>query len=137
MNGGAAHPFIPVAALLICLVGASMFGSTARLAERTRPLVAKTVCALAWGTELPNHVGARFTVHSVRAFGPGLHIYLRPSEGAAPIHLKVAQPQKAESDESSLVISDAKYVQWAGRKVRKVAGAKALELRTIRQPGPD
>src|SRR5215471_21058835 len=43
VSGRATHPFTPVAALLIFLVGASMFGKTSRLAERMRPLVGKIV----------------------------------------------------------------------------------------------
>jgi|SRR6516164_5805348 len=136
VSGVATHPLIPVAAFIVFLVGASTFGGTARLAEQMRPLVAKSVYARAWGAELPDHFGAEFTVHSVRAFGPGLHVYLRPSEGSASIHLKVAQPRESALDDSRLVISEAKYVQWAGRKVTKVDGTKALELRTIRLSSP-
>ena len=57
--GGVTHPFAPVVALLLFLVGASMFGKTSQLAERLQPLVGRSVRVLVWGTELPGFQGSR------------------------------------------------------------------------------
>ena len=62
---------------------------------------------------------ATFIVQSVRALGPGLHFYLRPLPQGSPIHLKIAQPREATVDDAGVTIREAKYVQWAGRKVPK------------------
>lgn len=70
-----------------------------------------------------------FRIHAVRAVGAGLHLYLAPLPEGKPVHLKVAQPRDATIDERGAEIGGAKYFQWAGRKVEKAAGEKALVLR--------
>ena len=129
-SGRAPHPFVPVVALLLFLAGASLFGKTSQLAESLRPLVGKSVRVQVWGAELPGHPGGEFRVSVVRALGPGLHVYLRPPPDGRPTHLKVAQPRDASVSDDGMEIRDAKYVQWRGRKIAKVPGAKALVLRT-------
>ena len=128
-SGRAPHPFVPVVALFLFLAGASLFVKTSKLAESLRPLVGKSVLVQVWGAELPGQPGLEFTVHAVRALGPGLHLYLRPPDGR-PTNLKVAQPRDASVSDHGMEIRDAKYVQWRGRKIPKVPGAKALALST-------
>ena len=129
--GKMSNPFTPVAALLLILAGASLFGKASRFAERMSPLVGKKVHARVWDAELAGDPRSEFTIHAVRAIGAGLHLYLQPSAGGASIHLKVVQPQEVDLDESGVQIGEAKYVQWAGKKIAKVAGKKALLLKTI------
>lgn len=40
--------------------------------------------------------------------------------------MKIAQPRDATVAADGMEIRDAKYVQWRGRKIAKVSGAKAL-----------
>lgn len=127
-NGRAPQPFIPVLALLLFLIAASLFGKTNRFADRLRPLVGKRVRVLAWGAEPPGIVGASFRLDKVLALGAGLHIYLRPLPLGSPIHMKIAQPDGASLDDRRVEIRGAKYVQWAGRKVPKGEGHSALVL---------
>jgi hypothetical protein len=119
LSGRIAHQFLPVLALLLFLAGISFFGKTNQFAQRLQPLVGRSVRVLAWDSELPGHSAATFIVQSVRALGAGLHLYLRPLPQGAPIHLKIAQPRAATVDDAGVTIREAKYVQWAGRKVRK------------------
>lgn len=128
-GGRVEHPFAPVGALLLLGAGGMLIPPTHGVAERMRPLVGKSVTAEAWGAELPGHAGVTFRVHAVRAVGAGLHLYLEPLPEGKPIHLKVAQPRDATVNERGAEVGGAKYVQWAGRKVEKSAGQKALVLR--------
>jgi hypothetical protein len=129
-SGRVEHPFAPVAALLLVGAGGMLLPRVHGVAERMRPLVGKQVTAEAWGAELPGHAGVTFRVDLVRAVGAGLHLYLAPLPEGKPLHLKVAQPREATIDERGAEIAGAKYVQWAGRKVEKFAGAKALVVKS-------
>lgn len=130
VSGGVTHPFLPVVALLLFLAGASLFGKTNQLADRIRPLVGRSFRVLVWSTELPEYAGINATVHSVSALGAGLHLYLRLPADGGPAHLKIAQPRDASVTHDGMEIQDAKYVQWRGRTIAKVSGAKALVLNT-------
>ncbi len=129
-TGRVTHPFAPALALLLFLVGASLFPKTHVLAQRMRPLVGESVRVQAWSADLPGHPGAAFRLHSVRALGAGLHLFLAPLPEGKPIHLKIAQPRQAAVDESGLEIPEAKYVQWHGKKIPNVSGAKAIVVRS-------
>ena len=127
-SGQVIHPFAPVVALLLFLAGASFFGKVSAYVEKMRPLVGKTVRVGVWGSALPGHPHSTFIVHAVQAVGPGLHVYLRPRAGGSPTHLKVAQPRETTIGEHGVEIAEAKYVQWAGTKIKKAEGEKALVL---------
>lgn len=77
-SGRVRQPFIPVLAMLLLLVAASLFGKTNRFADRLRPLVGSKLRALVWGAELPATAGASFSLDRVLALGAGLHLYLSP-----------------------------------------------------------
>jgi len=127
-TGRISQPFAPAVALLLFLAGTSFFGSVSRFAERMRQLQGKSVRVQVWGSDLPGAAGAVFTIQSIRAIGPGLHLYLRPLPGGAPRHLKIAQPVRALMRDGTVEVGDAKYVQWDGRKVKKTEGTTALLL---------
>ena len=128
-SGRLAHPFAPVVALVLFLAGASFFGKASQFADKLRPLVGKHVRVRVWGLELHDrNSGSSFRVHMVRAIGPGLHFYLRPSPEGSPIHLKVAQPSGTRLGDTTVEISGAKYVQWAGKKIKKDEREKAFVL---------
>jgi hypothetical protein len=127
-SGRTRQPFLPVLALLLLVIAASLFGKTNRFADRLRPLVGRKVRVFTWGAELPGVAGASFILDKVLAIGPGLHIYLRLVPHGSPVHMKVAQPSDAEIDDLQIEIHGAKYVQWAGRKIPKMKGQSALFL---------
>lgn len=85
-------------------------------------MVGKTVGIALWGSAQQEAV-----VESVFAIGAGLHIYFR-REGSR-VHLKVAQPTSVSIAGTRIEIADARYVQWADRKVRRSEGpAVVLEM---------
>ena len=128
MSHRVTNPFTLASAILLVGAGALLLPSTHRLADRVRPLVGQSVRARAWGAALPGHEDATFRLHAVRAIGAGLHLYLLPLPDGKPLHLKVAQPTDVIVDAGGVKVPGAKYVQWAGRKIRKVEGEKALVL---------
>jgi len=130
-SGRVRQPFIPVLALFLLVIAATLFGKTNRFADRLRPLVGRKVRVVAWGAELPGVAGATFILDKVLAIGPGLHIYLRLAPHGSPVHMKIAQPSGATLDDLQIEISGAKYVQWAGRKIPKRRGQSALFLNFI------
>ena len=129
MSGRWPYPFAPVIALFLLLIGTTLLISkVGQLARRMRPLLGKNVRVQVWGSDLADSPGSRFTVHAVQAVGAGLHVYLRPVPNGSPKHLKVAQPLGTEISNVGFEISKAKYVQWAGSKIKKVEGEMALKL---------
>lgn len=113
------QPFTPVVALFLFLAGASLFGKVAGLAGQISHLAGKTVKVKVWGSDLPGDTGSGFRLDKVRAIGPGLHLYLRPLPDGTSTHLKIAQPRGAVVGESGVEIVEAKYIQWAGSKIKK------------------
>src|SRR5947208_15979814 len=89
-SGHVRHPFAPVVALFLFLVGASFFRKVSADVEKMRSLVGKNVEVWVWGSELPGHADSKFRVHTVQAIGPGLQVYLRSSAGGSPTQLKIA-----------------------------------------------
>jgi hypothetical protein len=129
MSGRWPHPFAPVVALFLLLAGTSLLISkVGQLAKRMHLLLGKSVHVRAWGLDLAGSTGSKFTIYTVRALGAGLHVFLRPLPDGSPIHLKVAQPLGTQISNVGLEISEAKYVQWAGSKIKKVQGEMALML---------
>ena len=129
ISGRWPHPFALVVALFLLLTGTSLFISkVGELAKRMHPLVGKNVRARVWGLDLAGSPGSRFTIYAVRALGAGLHVFLCPLPDGSPIHLKVAQPLGTQISNVGLEISEAKYIQWAGSKIKKVQGERALKL---------
>jgi hypothetical protein len=129
MSGRWPFPFVPVIALFLLLTGTTLLISkVGQLAKRMRPLLGKNVRVQVWGLDLAGSPGSRFTVHAVQAVGAGLHVYLRPVPNGSPIHLKVAQPLGTYISNVGVDISKAKYIQWAGLKIKKVEGEMALKL---------
>lgn len=116
-KGEGQRPIGIVAALASFFAAGSLISKVGTLSSKLRPFIGRTVTVRVWGNKLPD--GELFTVESVSAIGAGLHIYLRPHPDGAPMHLKIAQPRQPQVTESTLEIADAKYIQWAGRKIRR------------------
>ncbi len=117
---------IVLGALGFLLLGTSL-SHAGRLSTSLAPFRMRPVDVRAWGSPLPDADGGTFEIESIKAFGAGLHIFLR-REGGRPRHLKVAQPRSARLDEGTAVIGEAAYVQWAGRRLARVGGSPALTL---------
>ena len=126
MSGRVPYSLAPVVALLL-LAGASFFGKVSRLAEQMLPTVGRTGHVELWGSPPPGLSGA-VRVDAVRAVGAGLHFYLRPLPDGSSTHLKIAQPREVTIRDTGLEIAQAKYVQWAGRKIRRTEEKKPFVL---------
>ncbi|HEX6095104.1 MAG TPA: hypothetical protein VF432_02180 [Thermoanaerobaculia bacterium] len=114
--------FAVVVLAVLCLFLAATFLSRAgRIASTLGELRGRTVHVRVWGTPL-----GTFRVQSVFAVGAGLHFVL--DSGGTATHLKVAQPGPALREEQRLVIQDARYMQWAGRRMPPAESVPALEM---------
>ena len=115
--------------MIALLVPASMFSAAGKLSTELANLKGRTVSVQLWGAAPEGDAAATFRLHSVRAIGPGLHLWLERASGGAPTHLKIAQPAGASWAAGEFRISAAKYVQWAGRTVARREGMAALTLK--------
>ena len=115
-----------VIAVVVGLLAASKLSRAGRIAPALQPMVGKAVDVRVWGTPISG-----FRVHTVRAFSAALLIRLQPVAGGNPILLKVAQPRSARHDERTLVIDDARYMQWRGARIPRVEGLPAMEVTVI------
>jgi xanthosine utilization system XapX-like protein len=127
-SGKVCHPFAPVMALLLFLAGGMLLPRTYEISDQMCPCLRTSVEAKAWGSGLPGFEGAAFRLHRTAAFGAGLHLYFLPEDSDTRLHLKVAQPRAVVQSEHGVEIGTAKYVQWCGKKVKRVQGEKALVL---------
>jgi hypothetical protein len=115
---------IAVACLYVVATSLSKAGQLSRSlsAFQNRPVEIRV-----WGDRLPGSRGAACHLVSVRAVGPGLHLFVRLGAGA-PTDLKIAQPRDAEVGDLVTEIRECAYVQWTGQRIRRVPGAKAVTL---------
>ena len=114
------------AAVFFLLLAAILLSNSRALALPLRELVGKPVVVTAWGTPLPTSA-SQLVVASVSSFGAGLLIRLQTGECAEL--LKVAQPRSASYNSGTLLVPQAAYVQWAGKRLVRQAGQDALVLR--------
>jgi hypothetical protein len=117
---------IPAVVALFLL--ATSLSEASRLAEALQGFLHRTAEVQVWGAALPVAGGATITLTSVKAVSAGLHVFLQVSPNESSIHLKVAQPGRAQVLPHRLIIESAAYVQWAGRRLPRVAGAPALTI---------
>ena len=132
--GKVSHPFAPVMALLLFLAGGMLLPHTYEVSGQLRPWLCTSVEVKAWGSGLPGCEGAAFRLHRTVAFGAGLQLYFLPQDSDKPLHLKIAQPRAVVLSERGVEIGTAKYVQWCGKKVKRVQGEKALVLQHTATP---
>jgi hypothetical protein len=115
-----------VMALLCLMFAATKLSRAGRIAPGLQPMLGKPVDIRVWGTPITG-----FRIHTVRAFSAALLFLLEPVGGGKTTLLKVAQPQPARPDEQGLVIPDARYMQWAGKRMPRVEGLPALEMKVV------
>ncbi len=121
--------FMALAIGLACfLIAASSFSNAGQLAPSLRPFVKRSVRVEVWGASLPATTAPLFELDSVSAVGAGLLIHLRAISGGPRTLLKVAQPGSARLEGARLEIGEARYVSWAGTKLKPHVGKPALVL---------
>jgi hypothetical protein len=118
-------PVVVVVATLLLILSATTLSKANQIASILQPWVKKSVRVEIWG--LPLSEGS-FEVESIRAFGAGLLIHLRPAAGGRQSLLKIAQPKSATISQQRIEINHARYVSWAGKKLTPNASAPALLL---------
>ncbi len=118
--------FVPAVFALLLL--ATSFGEASRLAEGIQGFVHHAAEVRVWGAALPVPDHSTITVTSVKALSAGLHLFLQVSPSGSSTHLKVAQPSRALVLPQQLIIESAAYVQWAGKRLPRVAGAPAVTV---------
>ena len=122
--------FAIVLALGCFLVGGTILSQAGQLARSLAPFVTCSVRVEVWGTPLPASDDSPFEVDSIKAVGAGLLIHLRRGSGGARTLLKVAQPRSARIEEHRVEISQARYVSWAGTRLKPDSGHPAVVLFT-------
>ncbi|HSP16004.1 MAG TPA: hypothetical protein VLV78_14765 [Thermoanaerobaculia bacterium] len=114
---------------VVCLFAVATFLSRAgQLAAPLRRLQGEMVDIRVWGEPLPVPGEVKLHLESVRAFGAGLLLFLRPSSGDDRMLLKIAQPKDARLHERGVEIADAAYVQFGGKRLKRLPGSSALRL---------
>jgi len=120
--------FAGVALAVACFfVAGTMLSAASAMAVQARSLVDESVRVEVWGRPLqisPNEPNA--VVESVKVFGAALLIRLGPAVGGRHKLLKIAQPKHLTVLEGRVEIREARYVSWAGTKLKRAAGAPAV-----------
>lgn len=123
--------FLALGVLLLLPVATSL-GQAGRLAASLRGFERRPVRAIVWGAPLPSAAttAVALQVDSIGAVGAGLLIYLSDSARSRTL-LKVAQPRAWRVEDGRLVIGEAAYVQWAGKRLARSDGVAAVVLAVV------
>lgn len=119
----AAYIFALAAVFLV----ASAFSIAGRAAHDLQGHRGRRARVLARGLPLPGSEGP-LLIESVASLGVGLLIRLQAEPGAPRILLKIAQPREVSISPACVTIGGAAYVQWAGRRIKRVAGDPSVAL---------
>ena len=119
----AAYVFALAAVFLV----ASAFSIAGRAAHDLQGHRGRRARVLARGLPLPGSEGP-LLIESVASLGVGLLIRLQAEPGAPRILLKIAQPREVSISPACVTIGGAAYVQWAGRRIKRVAGDPSAAL---------
>ena len=120
-----------VVAFLLLLPVATSLSQAGRLAASLQGLKRRAISAAVWGAPLGGPEADGLRVESVGAVGAGLLIYLMDA-GEAKTLLKVAQPRSWLVEGDRVVIDDAAYVQWAGKRLARADGVPAVAIEPAR-----
>ncbi|HKS21586.1 MAG TPA: hypothetical protein VJZ76_02220 [Thermoanaerobaculia bacterium] len=113
---------VPAAALLIT----SLTATRSPLIRTLDGFRGREVNVLLWGAP-PPMVDAPLVVTSVNVIGPGIHVFFASASGKA-MHLKIAQPKRVELSDHTVVVRDARYVQWNVSKIARSGRAAAVAI---------
>jgi hypothetical protein len=120
---------LAVAVLLLVPIATSL-SQAGRLAAALQGLKRRAINAVVWGVPICGPAAAGLRVVSVGAVGAGLLIYLMDAEEAKTL-LKVAQPRSWQVENDRVVIGDAAYVQWAGKRLARAEGVPAVAIESM------
>ena len=121
--------FLAVAVVLLVPIGTSL-SHAGRIAVSLRNLRQRDVAAVVWGVPIVGSAPGSLRVESIGAVGAGLLFYLSQS-GDARTLLKVAQPRSWRVEHGGLIVQEAAYVQWAGKRLARAQGVPAVTIRPI------
>jgi hypothetical protein len=119
-----------VPALLLLLPVATSLSQAGRLAAALHGFRHIEIDATVWGAPIPRSRTGAFRVRSVGAVGAGLLISLTDGDEKETL-LKIAQPRSWRVDAARVVVQDAAYVQWAGRKLARAEGLPAVVIQVV------
>jgi hypothetical protein len=114
---------VPVAFAVYLVISLSPRG---RLSESLKELEGRMIDIRVWGQSLPT----RYRLKSVRYFGASLRLFFR-SDDEALTELKIAGAGNGSMNAGGAEIRDAAYVQWAGRKLDRIANSPAVTLTVV------
>ena len=117
-------------AVFLMLPVATSLSQAGRLAVSLQGMNRRAIDAVVWGAPIRGSSPEGLRVVSVGAVGAGLLIYLMNGDEAKTL-LKVAQPRSWSVDESRVVIDDAAYVQWAGKRLARTGGFPAVVITPV------
>ena len=119
-----------VVAVLLLVPVATSLSRAGRLAVSLQGLKRRRVDAAVRGVPICGPKAAGLRVESVGAVGAGLLIYLTDAEEVKTL-LKVAQPRSRRVEEGRVVIDEAAYVQWAGKRLARAEGVPAVAITSV------
>ncbi len=119
--------FFMVGILSAFLLATSLAGAFHPLTKALLGFRGRAVDVTLWGAPPPVPPGTDLVITSNNVLSAGLHIFFESSEKRS-IHLKVAQPRNPDIRSEAISIGSAKYVQWEGRRLARVAGATAVSI---------
>ncbi len=119
-----------VVAVLLLFPVVTSLSQAGRLAASLQGLEQRAINAVVWGVPIRDPKAAGLRVASVGALGAGLLIYLMDAGGAKTL-LKVAQPRSWQVQDGRVVITDAAYVQWAGKRLARAEGVPAVAIDSV------
>jgi hypothetical protein len=108
---------------------ATSLSQAGRLAVSLQVLKRRAIDAIVWGVPIRSPGTDGLHVESVGAVGAGLLIYLMHEHERSL--LKVAQPRSWLVEDGRVVIAEAAYVQWAGRRLVRAEGFPAVAIELV------
>lgn len=119
--------FFAVGLASLFLLATSLAGAFHPLTKALLGFRHRAVDVTLWGTSPPVPPETELVITSVNTLSAGLHIFFE-ANGKGSIHLKVAQPRSSDIRSGSVAIGSARYVQWEGRRLPRVAGTAAVSI---------
>jgi hypothetical protein len=117
----------------VALLATSILTSRWPVTRALQQFQGHSVAVRLWGSPPPGPAGA-LVLTAVNALGAGAHVFFS-DEGGAAMHLKIAQPKDLHLASGRFVIGSAKYVQWNGRKIPRLASATAVSIERVDTSG--
>jgi hypothetical protein len=114
--------------LIVFSIAGTALSKATRFKKLLRPFVKRKVSIEVWGVPIPDLSRPVFEIDSISALGAGLLIHLRTNSGGPRVLLKIAEPVSTTIHEGHIEISDARYVSFAGMKLKRIPGSNAVDF---------